>query len=301
MKKLIILLIVLLASTACYAAAPSRDNTYVAGTTIRAADVTANEDAIFTYLQAGVDTFKDGTIFNADIASSAAIAASKLNLSSISDNITLSGSLTHSGAFSNTDTASFSSASFTAITNLGSVTTGDINGGTIDGTIIGQASPAAFTGTVVQVNTTFKLGTTNQGDILYDNGTSITRLAPGTDGYFLKTQGAGANPAWAEVTPSAYATGFGNLTSATEQSSTQATTDGFILLLYQGGCSQSTTYWVKTDSANPPTTIVAQESGGSGTYFTLTVPIKKNNYYLTGDEDGTCSSNHYVTYWLPVS
>ena len=39
-------------------------------------------------------------------------------------------------------------------------------------------------------------GTTNQGDILYDNGTSIVRLTPGTDGHWLKTQGAGANPVW---------------------------------------------------------------------------------------------------------
>jgi hypothetical protein len=36
-----------------------------------------------------------------------------------------------------------------------------------------------------------------QGDILYYNGTSWTRLGPGTAGEFLKTNGAGANPAWA--------------------------------------------------------------------------------------------------------
>jgi len=43
----------------------------------------------------------------------------------------------------------------------------------------------------------FKLGTTNQGDIFYDNGTSIVRLTPGTSGQFLQTQGTGANPKWA--------------------------------------------------------------------------------------------------------
>jgi|TARA_Y100000310_G_scaffold315318_1_gene365707 hypothetical protein len=37
-----------------------------------------------------------------------------------------------------------------------------------------------------------------QGDVLYHNGTSIVRLAPGTSGFFLKTNGADANPAWAE-------------------------------------------------------------------------------------------------------
>ena len=35
-----------------------------------------------------------------------------------------------------------------------------------------------------------------QGDVLYHNGTVLTRLAAGTSGKFLKTQGAGANPLW---------------------------------------------------------------------------------------------------------
>ncbi len=38
-----------------------------------------------------------------------------------------------------------------------------------------------------------------QGDVLYFNGTSWVRLAAGTNGQFLKTQGASANPAWASV------------------------------------------------------------------------------------------------------
>lgn len=40
---------------------------------------------------------------------------------------------------------------------------------------------------------------TTQGDVLYHDGTSLARLAAGTSGYFLKTQGSGANPTWAEV------------------------------------------------------------------------------------------------------
>ena len=38
--------------------------------------------------------------------------------------------------------------------------------------------------------------TVNQGDILYYNGSNIVKLSPGTSGQFLKTLGAGANPAW---------------------------------------------------------------------------------------------------------
>lgn len=36
-----------------------------------------------------------------------------------------------------------------------------------------------------------------QGDVIYHNGTSWVRLGAGTSGQFLKTNGAGANPAWA--------------------------------------------------------------------------------------------------------
>jgi len=41
--------------------------------------------------------------------------------------------------------------------------------------------------------------TWNQGDILYYNGSNLVDLGPGTNGQFLKTQGAGANPVWADA------------------------------------------------------------------------------------------------------
>lgn len=37
-----------------------------------------------------------------------------------------------------------------------------------------------------------------QGDVLYNNGSNWVRLAAGTSGQFLKTNGAAANPAWAD-------------------------------------------------------------------------------------------------------
>lgn len=42
-------------------------------------------------------------------------------------------------------------------------------------------------------------GALSQGDVFYYNGTNVVRLAAGTSGNFLKTNGAGANPAWASV------------------------------------------------------------------------------------------------------
>jgi len=43
---------------------------------------------------------------------------------------------------------------------------------------------------------------TTQGDVLYYGGSGLARLGAGTSGQFLKTQGAGANPVWGNVTSS---------------------------------------------------------------------------------------------------
>lgn len=44
-------------------------------------------------------------------------------------------------------------------------------------------------------------GSLVQGDILYYNGTNLTRLGPGTAGQLLQTNGAGANPSWQTAVP----------------------------------------------------------------------------------------------------
>lgn len=43
------------------------------------------------------------------------------------------------------------------------------------------------------------IGSAAHGDILYRDSANWARLAAGTDGHFLKTQGAGADPTWAAV------------------------------------------------------------------------------------------------------
>ena len=60
-----------------------------------------------------------------------------------------------------------------------------------------QMSSAGTNGTNgTDISTTL----TTQGDILYRSGSGLARLGYGTAGQFLKTQGSGANPAWATVT-----------------------------------------------------------------------------------------------------
>lgn len=43
------------------------------------------------------------------------------------------------------------------------------------------------------------MGSDAQGDVLYYSGSAYVRLAAGTSGQFLKTQGAGSNPTWDDV------------------------------------------------------------------------------------------------------
>lgn len=65
-----------------------------------------------------------------------------------------------------------------------------------------------------------------QGDILYYNGTSLTRLGYGTSGYFLKTNGVGANPAWADASGGSGAnTALSNLASVAINTTLVSDTD----------------------------------------------------------------------------
>ena len=56
-----------------------------------------------------------------------------------------------------------------------------------------------------------------QGDILYYNGTDWVRLGAGTSGHFLKTQGTGANPVWAESGGTHVKLAGGTISSAISQ------------------------------------------------------------------------------------
>ena len=69
MRSLLLSVIVLVMSMPLvWGAAPSRTHTYVTGQTIDASEVTTNEDNIFSYLQAGVDTYVVGSVDAAALA-----------------------------------------------------------------------------------------------------------------------------------------------------------------------------------------------------------------------------------------
>lgn len=99
------------------------------------------------------------------------------------------GTASHAPASGITGTTLASNVVTSSLTTVGTIGTGVWNGTALtasyipSGTVIGSTSPA-------------------QGDILYYTGAAWADLGYGTSGYFLKTQGASANPVWASVSGS---------------------------------------------------------------------------------------------------
>jgi len=132
------------------------------------------------------------------------------------------------------------------------------------------------------------VGSAAQGDILYRNATTWTRLGAGTSGQYLKTQGTGANPVWASVTAaSAYRADFtvidytgysGGITSAVNGSAFQDSTDyvvyctefnptnfalGFWCVNASGNNAGNVGFDLQYTTSNPPTSGWTTVSGST--------------------------------------
>lgn len=120
------------------------------------------------------------------------ITATKLN-------VDIAGIITELNDLTNENIKSTAAIVYSKLNLTGLIRNADIKSdAAIVGSKLNLAIPGAIGGTTPAAGafSTLKVGTTNQGDILYDNGTSLVRLTPGTSGKFLKTSGAAANPAW---------------------------------------------------------------------------------------------------------
>lgn len=183
-KFLLFLLFLLFTVNFGYCSAPNRPTSYVAGTVIASSDVNTNENTVYTYLQNGVDTYSAGSINNTAVSSSAGITYAKLNLT---------------GGIVNSDVASGAAIQYSKLGVSGAIINSDIaTGAGIVANKLNLTSPGPI-GTTSPNQGKFSLlnvGTTNRGDVLFDDGSSFIRLAPGTSGQFLQTQGSGANPVW---------------------------------------------------------------------------------------------------------
>lgn len=113
----------------------------------------------------------------------------------------------HNGNIDNSNIAPAAAIVYTKLNLSGSIVNADVaTGAAIVGSKLELSSPGTIGNTAPNTGafTTLKVGTTNQGDILYDNGTSFIRLTPGTNGQVLKTQGVSANPIWGDNSISEY-------------------------------------------------------------------------------------------------
>ena len=258
MYKYILALMVLMPS-AVFASAPSRPNNYVSNTVIDPAAVNANENTLYTYLQAGVDTYAVGSITGAAISGSAAIPYSKLSL----------GNSILGSDISTTANVSIGTFSVTGLTTTGSLLVGSVH----------------------------------QGDVLYDNGTSLVRLTPGTSGTPLVTQGASANPQYTTLSSTGVSGVFGawnNCSGSTCADSTVylATTDLLYLFCYSGNPNPQLTAY--TDSSNPPTTVRLQplsQATSSNETVCGTLPVRKGDYYKT---TGQYAASFSFGYTIPI-
>lgn len=140
-----------------------------------------------------------------------------------------------------------------------------------------------------------------QGDILYHNGTTWARLGAGTSGHYLKTNGTGANPAWAAVT-SGGATKIGTITTTSGTSasisSLTLTTYKMLFLLFinvSHNSGSSVGYRLGT-STSDWVIVTPQLSASSPAYDTVIVDLANGEY-----SNGNLTNAVYATTPLRTS
>lgn len=107
--------------------------------------------------------------------------------------ITLSGDVSGSGATAITATIANDAVTYAKMQNISATSR-----------ILGRKTAAAGDTEECTLSEVLDfIGSAAQGDILYREASAWARLAAGTSGNFLQTQGAGANPQWAASTAAA--------------------------------------------------------------------------------------------------
>ena len=151
-----------------------------------------------------------------------------------------------------------------AVTTAGitasAVTTATINNNAVDGTKIAMTSDA-------------------QGDVLFYGGTDYERLAPGTSGKFLKTQGTSADPIWddvpAGVTINTNANNriiSGSDTANTLEGEANLTYDGTSVVIKNAGTASDIKVYCETGNAHYTSIKSAAHAAYTGGSWTLTLP-----------------------------
>lgn len=134
---------------------------------------------------------------------------------------------------------------------------------------VADAEIAAHTTTKITVPATlFTVASQAQGDIIFHNGTNWVRLAAGTSGQFLKTQGAAANPVWAAAGMSIEADGsqFNGINDSAEQTAATITVGAGRM-----GANGAIRITVQGQFAADPAEVVRVKFGGTTFYTSPTI------------------------------
>ena len=151
-------------------------------------EVTANGS---TTRGLGMELTSTGLSVTGTVSATGAVSGSNLSGTNTGDQtITLTGDVTGSGT-----------GSFAATIGNGQVTYAKMQNVSATSRILGRKSSGAGSPEECTLSDVLDfIGSAAQGDILYRGASTWARLAAGTSGQFLQTQGASANPQWA--TPS---------------------------------------------------------------------------------------------------
>ena len=118
-----------------------------------------------------------------------------------------------------------------------------------------------------------------QGDVLFYGGTDYERLAPGTTGQFLKTQGAAADPVWAAVpagvtinTNADNRIMSGSDSSLTLNGETNLTYDQTTLAVKNSGTASDIKVYCESSNAHYTSIKSAAHAAYTGGSWTLSLP-----------------------------
>ena len=292
MRKLLFTLIICLLTTSVNAASVTLTKTYSVNDSVTASNLNGNNNAILGAVNGGLDND------NADTSNGYRFIEVKGSLPSVGTQ----GKVVY---LTTNDTLYFDdgSAFVPVVTVTSTPANGDIiyyNSGWVQltkgtakqvlqmnavATLPAWTSDVSADNLVLTETASFTTGA-NQGAIYTKNDGTQTEA-------FYRTESAGLE---AQLTKGGRAKPIvGTPSNPTINTSTLATTDG--LLVFTGGVGAGVSnsgVSIKTDSANPPTTVIARDSGdnngASGENHSVSVLIKKGDYFIA-TRIGTLSSS----------
>lgn len=163
-----------------------------------------------------------------------------------------------------------------------------------------SGTAATLTGTQTLTNKTLtspviNVGSDAHGDIYFRNSSGVfSRLAPGTSGYFLKSQGSAADPVWASATSAAVGARVTRSTAQTitsgSETAIQFTSEDFDTDGFHDNSSNNTRITIPANLGGKYI-IVANSNFASNPTNRRTLILKKNGSSFAQTEWGNANNN----------